>query len=67
MGGIIKELSYIAAAIVGLAIIAVLVSRNANTAGVLTAGGNAFANAINAAIGPVMGGASSRSWNGGPQ
>lgn len=43
-------------AIVGVAIIAVLVSQRANTAGVLTAGGNAFSNALTAAVSPVTGG-----------
>lgn len=42
-------------AIVGVAIVATLVSRNANTAGVITAGGNAFSNALKAAEGPVSG------------
>lgn len=43
-------------AIVGVAIIAVLVSKNANTSGVLTAGGNAFSSALGAALSPVTGG-----------
>lgn len=43
-------------AIVGVAIIAVLVSKNANTAGVLTAGGSAFSQALGTAISPVTGG-----------
>lgn len=45
----------IALAIVGLGILAVLVSRNANTAGVLGAAGSAFSGAIQAAEGPVLG------------
>ncbi len=52
IGGIVT----IATAIVGIAILAVLVSKNANTAGVLTAGGSAFAKAISAAVAPVAGG-----------
>lgn len=51
-----EKLVTIAVAIVGVATLAVLVSRNANTAGVITAGGNAFANALNAATRPVSGG-----------
>lgn len=43
-------------AIVGVAIIATLVSKNANTAGVLTAGGQAFATSLGAALSPVSGG-----------
>ena len=43
-------------AIVGVAMLAVLVSRNANTAGVLTAYGNTFSAMIGAATRPVSGG-----------
>ncbi len=46
----------IAVAIVGVATLAVLVSRNANTAGVLKAGGSAFSEALRAAVSPVSGG-----------
>lgn len=46
----------IAVAIVGVATLAVLVSRNANTAGVIRASGSAFAEALRAATGPVSGG-----------
>lgn len=42
-------------AIVGVAIISVLVSKNSNTAGVLQAAGSAFSNALNVATGPVTG------------
>lgn len=42
-------------AIIGVAIIAVLVSQKANTAGVLTAGGNAFSGALATAVGPITG------------
>ncbi len=45
----------IAIAIVGVALLAVLVSRNAQTPAVIQASGNAFANALNAATGPVSG------------
>lgn len=45
----------IAVAIVGVAFLAVLVSRNANTAGVITASGGAFSKALGAAEGPVSG------------
>jgi len=40
-------------AIIGVAIIAVLVSRNANTAGVLSAGSGAFSNILGTALSPV--------------
>jgi hypothetical protein len=42
-------------AIVGVAIIAVLVSQKANTSQVITSGGNAFSNALATAEGPVTG------------
>lgn len=42
-------------AIVGLAIVATLVSKQANTTGVITAGGNAFSGALAVAEGPVTG------------
>lgn len=40
-------------AIIGVAIVAVLVSKNANTGSVLTAGGSAFSNILGTALGPV--------------
>ena len=43
-------------AIIGIAIVAVLVSKNAQTAGVLQAGGSALSGIINAAVSPVSGG-----------
>lgn len=43
-------------AIVGVAIIATLVSNNANTTGVLSAGGSAFNQSLGAALSPVTGG-----------
>ena len=43
-------------AIIGVAIIAVLVSKQANTANVLTSGGTAFANILKTAVSPVTGG-----------
>lgn len=42
-------------AIIGVAIIATLVSKNANTVGVLQAGGQAFSGALGAALSPVTG------------
>ena len=45
----------IATAIVGLAIVAVLVSKNSNTAQVIQAGASGFNNAIGVAIAPVTG------------
>lgn len=42
-------------AIVGVAILAVLVSRKSNTPGVLQALGSAFSNALGVAVSPVSG------------
>lgn len=42
-------------AIVGVAIIAVLVSKNANTAQVISAGGGAFSQSLATALSPVTG------------
>jgi len=46
----------IASAIIGLAIVAVLVSQNAQTSTVLTSAGTAFGTVIQAAVSPVTGG-----------
>jgi hypothetical protein len=43
-------------AIIGVAIIAVIVSKNAQTPQVLQAGGRSFAEALGAAVSPVTGG-----------
>lgn len=51
-GGIVTIL----VAIVGVAILATLVSKNAQTPQVLKAAGNAFSGALRAATGPVSGG-----------
>lgn len=46
----------IATGILGVAIIAVLVSKNANTSGVLSAAGSAFGQDLSVAVSPVTGG-----------
>ena len=46
----------VATAIIGVAILAVLVSKQANTAGVIQAGGAAFAQDLGAALSPITGG-----------
>lgn len=45
----------IAVAIVGVALLAVLVSKNANTANVIKSAGAAFSGGLQAATGPVTG------------
>lgn len=62
---LIKSIFTVLTAIVGVAIIAVLVSRNANTAGVISAGGSAFAQDLAAATGPVTGSGSGSMFSGG--
>jgi hypothetical protein len=52
---LISSLVTVVTAIIGIAIIAVLVSNKAQTAGVIGAGGNAFSQAIEAAVSPVTG------------
>ena len=42
--------------IIGLAVIAVLVSKQANTSGVISAGASGFAQDLSAAVSPVTGG-----------
>lgn len=42
--------------ITALAMVAVLVSKNANTSGVISAGANGFAHDLAAAVSPVSGG-----------
>jgi hypothetical protein len=46
-------------AIIGVAIIAALISKNAQTPQVLQAGGNAFSSILKAALSPITGGSSS--------
>ncbi len=55
MGEVGRDVTTIALAIVGLAVLAVLVSRNANTAGVIGAGSSGFNSALATAMGPVTG------------
>lgn len=56
MNNIWSGIVTIAVAIIGVAIIATLVSKNANTANVIKSAGGAFSQALNAATGPVSGG-----------
>lgn len=56
MDGWIGQLVTIATAIVGVAIIAVLVSNNAQTANVISSAAGGFAEDLSAAVSPVTGG-----------
>ncbi len=52
---LISSVVAVLTAIIGVALIAVLVSRNANTSGVISAGGSAFSGALGTALSPVTG------------
>lgn len=52
---ILGSIVTILVAVVGVATLAVILSKNSNTANVVTSGGNAFAKILGAATGPVTG------------
>lgn len=53
------QLVVVLTGIIGVALVAVLVSKNANTSGVINSGGNALTNFLKTAVSPVTGGATS--------
>lgn len=55
----------IVAGIIGIALVAVLVSQKSNTSGVFAAAGGAFSNAISAAVSPVTGNSAAPNVNAG--
>lgn len=55
MDEFLKNITTIATAIIGVAIIAVLVSKNANTQGVIQSAGIAFSQSLATAVSPVTG------------
>jgi len=55
MNNITEAVVSILSLIVGAGILALIVSKNSNTTGVITAGGNAFSNMLATAMGPVTG------------
>lgn len=59
MSNSVNDIVKVLVAIVGVAIVAVLVSKNAQTATVITNTGNAFSSILKAATGPVSGGVGS--------
>ena len=61
MSSFAESASTIALAVVGLAVVAAIVSRKSNTAGVIQAGASGLANNIGVALSPVTG--SSPSFN----
>lgn len=52
---VITDITSIALAIVGVAVLAVLVSRNSNTTGVINSASSAYNTALATATGPVTG------------
>jgi hypothetical protein len=63
MDQLMQSITVIVTGILGVALLSVIVSRNANTAGVLQAGGSAFSGMLGTAISPVTGG-SGNGWDG---
>jgi len=64
MNNVLEPLVTVAAGVIGLAIIAVLVSNRAQTSQVIGATGSAFSNVLSAATGPVTGNAATPNVNG---
>lgn len=52
---VFESIATIAAGVIGVAILAILVSKNAQTSNVLGAAGSAFSNVLSAAEAPVTG------------
>jgi hypothetical protein len=61
MNGIGQNIAAFAASIIGLAMVAVILSKNSNTQGVLSSAGSSFSGIIGAAVSPVTGGSSGSS------
>lgn len=57
---LIASVVTVVTAIIGVAILAILVSRQSATTDVLRAGGDAFSGILGTALGPVMGGGGGR-------
>lgn len=56
MNQLVNGVIVILTAIIGVAILSVIVSRQSNTAGVLSAGASAFSGILGTAMSPVTGG-----------
>ena len=65
MNELVSSITTVLLAIVGVAIIAVLVSKNANTTGVISAGASGFSQSLGTALSPVTGGGGMSSFAGG--
>lgn len=55
MGKIGEQVTVVLLAIVGVAVLAVILSKNSNTTGVVSATGSGFAQALSAALSPITG------------
>ncbi len=55
MDGFFNSVAQVAVAIVGVAMVAVIVSNRAKTAAIIQSAGDAFAGAIDSAVRPVSG------------
>lgn len=55
MNQLVNSLTVLLAAIIGVAILSVILSKNSNTVGVLNAGTSGFGNLLKAATSPVTG------------
>lgn len=55
MNSFLEGISTIALAVVGLAVVAVIVSKKSNAGGIIQAGASGLANTIGVAISPVTG------------
>ncbi len=55
MSNITEAIVTILTAIIGVAILAVIVSRNSNTTGVIQSAGSAFSSALGTAVSPITG------------
>jgi hypothetical protein len=52
---VLRDVTTVALAIVGVAVLAILVSRRSNTAGVINSSSSAYNSALATAVGPVTG------------
>lgn len=55
MGKMGEQITTVALAIVGIAMVAVILSKNANTSAVISAAGAGFSKALSSALSPVSG------------
>lgn len=55
MGDLAKELATVLLGIIGVAVVAVIVSKNSQSPAVIQSAGSAFSNALDVAVSPVTG------------